>query len=493
MSGVPKQAVNAIRASAFLLEELEETAINETIRIAFDSQITELASDMKILVEDTGVKVDQRIKDSFEQVIKDLKQAQTPPGFGTQTNTTARNASGAYPHPCASALVNPPPNVNPVLAAKEGIRARQFLMVGPKDSALDIHDTQKMRADLNKTAKELGLSGGKIRSSATQKDGSILIEVDSDAAAIWFNDGVNRAEFCSALGDGFVFKTRIFNVLAFNAPLNLDPSNDSHMKEINEANDLDDNNITAIRWAKPIDRRTDHQRSAHLVLSFSSPDEANRAITNGIIICNKKCHVEKIRREPIRCLKCQRWNHMAKDCTERGNTCSNCAGTHRTASCLHPYMTRCVSCHSDDHASWSRQGPTFLKRVVDFKERNPESSMPYFPTADHWTWSTDIANPTHVSKGNSSTKSNDINVHQQKAKAKGKEPSRSQGTARPGEGGTHLGEEPNLNAQAHPLHHSWWDEQLEAIPGNPDQYSQSGQTNQPPINTRSGTAGPSNV
>ena len=330
MSGVPKQAINAIRASAFLLEELEETAINETIRIAFDSQITELTSDMKILVEDTGVKVDQRIKEFFEKVFKDLKQAQPPPGLGTQTNTPARNAPGVYPHPCISPLVNPPPNVNPVLAAKEGIRARQFLMVGPKDSALVTHDTQKLRADLNKTAKDLGLSGGKIRSSATQKDGSILIEVDSDAAAKWFTDGVNRAEFCSALGDGFVFKTRIFNVLAFNTPLNLDPTNDSHMEEINEANDLDNNKITAMRWAKPIDRRTDHQRTAHLVLSFSSPDKANRTITNGILICNKKCHVEKIRRELIRCLRCQRWNHMAKDCSERGNTCSNVTARVRT-------------------------------------------------------------------------------------------------------------------------------------------------------------------
>ena len=109
MSGVPKQAINAIRASAFLLEELEETAINETIRIVFDSQITELTLDMKILVEDTGVKVDQRIKESFEQVIKDLKQAQPPPGFGTQNNTPARNTPGVYPHPCISPLVNPPP------------------------------------------------------------------------------------------------------------------------------------------------------------------------------------------------------------------------------------------------------------------------------------------------------------------------------------------------------------------------------------------------
>ena len=58
MGGVPKQTVNAIRATAYLLEELEELTIHETIKEAFDSQITEFTSDMKLLVEDTNEKID---------------------------------------------------------------------------------------------------------------------------------------------------------------------------------------------------------------------------------------------------------------------------------------------------------------------------------------------------------------------------------------------------------------------------------------------------
>ena len=43
----------------------------------------------------------------------------------------------------------------------------------------------------------------------------------------------------------------------------------------------------AMRWAKPIHRRALTQRTAHLILTFNSADVANRAITNGIYICNR--------------------------------------------------------------------------------------------------------------------------------------------------------------------------------------------------------------
>ena len=50
---------------------------------------------------------------------------------------------------------------------------------------------------------------------------------------------------------------------------------------------------------------TPTQRTAHLLLAFNNVEAANRAITNGLIICNRKCHVERAKREPIQCLKCQ--------------------------------------------------------------------------------------------------------------------------------------------------------------------------------------------
>lgn len=143
--------------------------------------------------------------------------------------------------------------------------------------------------------------------------------------------------------------------------------------------------ITTAKWAKAIDKRSPNQRTAHLLLMFDSADSANRAITNGLFICSRRCRIERLKREPTRCLKCQKWNHYAKDCTEEKDTCGNCAGPHRSNNCLTEEKA-CISCNSKDHASWSRTCPTFLRKLDEFNIRNPDNSLQYFPTADSWTW-----------------------------------------------------------------------------------------------------------
>ena len=390
MQGVPKQTVNAIRATAFLLEEIEEQAINETIRSAFESQITEFTSDMKMLADDVRTKIDEHQKEALTQ----LTQATAKATASILVAPRAAQASQANTY--ASALINPPPNDNPKLAAREGIRAHQFLITGIKGSAFGQYNMQQLKAELNKMAKSLGMRGGKIRSVIAQKDGNILIEVDSDASARWFANKANLAEFCVTIGTDVAFKSRMFNVLTFNVPLNLDPRDENHRAEINEANGLEINTISKIRWAKPPNRRSPSQRSAHLILSFTNPESANTAISSGLIVCNKKCHVERIKKEPIRCLRCQGWNHIARDCSELISKCGNCAENHSTEDCRQPGKARCVSCKTDNHASWNRECPTFLRKVDEYNERNPDNLLPFFPATAHWTWS---AGETNLAQG----------------------------------------------------------------------------------------------
>ena len=260
---------------------------------------------------------------------------------------------------------------------------------------------------------------GKIRSLTEQRDGNTLIEVDSDYSAKWFANKVNRTEFCTRLGKSISFKPRLYNVLAQNAPLTIDPEDEKHIEEVNEINDLEDNAVLAMRWAKPINRRSPHQRSAHMVLSVSSPEAANRLIANGIILCRKKCYVEKIKKEPTRCLKCQGWNHIARDCKEPDDTCSNCAKTHRTTACPHPHTRWCVSCKTDEHVSWSRDCLTFTKKVAEFNERNPENQLPFFPTTDHWTWTTDATNNDgNTTRNTGPLRKHATNQYQRKGKEK---------------------------------------------------------------------------
>jgi hypothetical protein len=232
MAGITKQALNAIRATEFLLEEIEEQAINEVVRSAFDNQITEFTSDMKLLVDDVKTKIDDHLKSA----LKEVSQATT--GMPPQAGGNIR-ANSQVTQTYASALFNPPLHVNPKLAAKEGIRARQFVLMGLKVSTFVQYGTQNLKEELNKAAHSLGLKERKIRLLLPQKDGNHLIEVNSDASAKWFSNSLNSVEFCSILGEDISFKTRVFNVLAFNVLLTVDPSDDKHREEINEVNDLE--------------------------------------------------------------------------------------------------------------------------------------------------------------------------------------------------------------------------------------------------------------
>ena len=137
---------------------------------------------------------------------------------------------------------------------------------------------------------------------------------------------------------------------------------------------------------KPIQRRSPGQKTAHLILSLTDADTANRAIANGLVICNRRTRIEKVKKEPVRCLKCHGWNHFAYECISTQDTCGNCAEKHRTSECHQPELKRCVSCNVEGHASWSRECPVFLRKVDECNYHNPENLLPFIPAAEPWTW-----------------------------------------------------------------------------------------------------------
>jgi len=382
MAGVNKPVLNAIRSVAFLLEELEDTQINETVKDAFDSQMTEFGLDVKSLIENVKDNIDLHLKETagrLTQLVDDMAAQPRPAQSVTY----------------ASVLSVPPPHANPRIAAKEGIKARQFLLEGLESTKFSHTDVFQLKTELNKSLENLGLTDGKIRSINKLRNGGALVEMDSEVATTWMLDQENRKKLCDKIGPSVVFRSRVHNLIAFNVPLGINPDDQKHRQEICEVNSLDAETIAAMRWVKPVHRRAPTQRTAHLILTFNSADAANRVITNGIYICNRRCHAERVRREPTRCLKCQGWNHFAKDCQENSEKCGNCTKNHRTSDCPTPLERCCVSCKTDDHASWSRECPTFKRKLSDFNDRNPENALQYIPTADPWTWTASVKPVAH--------------------------------------------------------------------------------------------------
>ena len=142
MAGVPKQVVNAIRSVAFMLDEVEDSHINTTLREALDSQMTEFTSDFKLLVEDAKEKFDEHVK----TVGKQRTDMAVPPPAQSRPLTNM----------CASALINPPAHTNPKVATREGIKARQFMIQGLDGSKLSHLDASQLKAEFNRTLLELG-------------------------------------------------------------------------------------------------------------------------------------------------------------------------------------------------------------------------------------------------------------------------------------------------------------------------------------------------
>jgi hypothetical protein len=279
------------------------------------------------------------------------------------------------------------------VAAKEGIKARQFLLEGVTNTKFSHTDVFELKTELNNILGSLGLKNGKIRSINKLRNDGTLIEMDSEAATTWITNQENQVKLCNKIGEGVSFRTRVHNLIAYNVPLGITPEDVKHRQEVCEANNIDSEVITTMKWVKAVHRRAQDQRTAHLFLTFNSADAANRAITNGLYICNRRCRTERVKREPTRCLKCQGWNHFAKECIEEHDKCGNCAEDHRTNECPSPLKRKCVSCKADDHASWSRECPTFIKKLSEFNERNPENALQYIPTADPWTWTASAKQP----------------------------------------------------------------------------------------------------
>ena len=218
MAGVPKQVVNAIRSVAFLLDEIEDSQINMTLREALDSQMTEFTSDFKMLVEDAKEKIDEHAKASE----KHLASLATPP------LTQARPSANSY----ASTLINPPAHANPRVAAREGIKARQFMIQGLKESKLSHLDMSQLKAELNRISSELGLSGGKIRSVVTTRNGGTIVEADSDEAAVWLASSTNQGRICEKIGPKAEFRSGGYNIITFNVPTDINPEELNHRLEI---------------------------------------------------------------------------------------------------------------------------------------------------------------------------------------------------------------------------------------------------------------------
>ena len=205
----------------------------------------------------------------------------------------------------------------------------------------------------NSALKEAGVSrADRFVSAAKMANGGILLEGSSIALVTKVNGDAFSQMFLEAFSPSAVLRTRTYNTVAYFVPLTgVRPDTGQDLREIEEANRLQPNSIAGFRWIKHPSRRSLTQVMGHAVVSFKSPQAANSAIANGLVICQKRVNVAKDKKEPTRCMKCQKWGHMEIACLSAEDICGQCGGAHRSTQCQGEPVF-CTPCGKQGHPSW---------------------------------------------------------------------------------------------------------------------------------------------
>ncbi|EDQ99743.1 uncharacterized protein LACBIDRAFT_315285 [Laccaria bicolor S238N-H82] len=388
LPGVALPAINTVCAVTFLLRDVELGAVAEDIRDIAITQFTELTSDLREFTEGLRVKVMEELEKKMEVLTE--KTVELAEVVEKVTQQAGNTASSPYRDALIRATSGAPLNANPRLAAKESIRQGQSLVNLPRESRLRDCTNLVLVGKFSEAMGRATALQHKVRSALKLQNGGILIEMATDEGVAWLATKPNAESFLRELGETEAsFKTRSYNIIAYYVPLNLDTNSEKDRREIKEANNFPKGAIMKLRWIKPPARRRTDQRFAHVFVTFSDADSANWAIVNGLSICNKRVSAAKSRKEPIRCLKCQGWDHIAAECvvSRDVNICGTCgARDHWTSKCEQQGTVFCTSCKTDDHTSWDHNCPTFLQKIEDLNARDPANDLSFFPARESWTW-----------------------------------------------------------------------------------------------------------
>lgn len=201
----------------------------------------------------------------------------------------------------------------------------------------------------------------------------------------WLQGRDAEFHFTSEIAPDAEIIKRLYTILVPRIPITFDPASEEGLREVEECNELPAGTIAKARWIKPVYRRAQGQLAAHAIFALKDADIANKCIRDGIQVCGLKVRPNRLKHEPMQCMKCRRWGHFAHSCSANVDTCGTCGAEHKTRDCSTRDKTYCVSCKNHTHASWDRECPEFLRRCAQFDENYPENDLPYFPTEEEWT------------------------------------------------------------------------------------------------------------
>lgn len=362
---------------------------------AITEQLTESATatwDSTRELMDTQGSIQTDSRRAVEELNTAAKRATDQLSYAEAAGTTRSAGASATVHTLL-------PTTHATTLAREDTKARQVLLdrVSTEDTQTGSQHSEELllqKANLaleamDDTTKTDAPTNPQFKGLRILPNGGLLYEMNTKAAASWLRTTRARADFLRQYDGGVAatMKDRSWQIFIDFTPCQLNPSDESALRGLEDRNDLPKSSIVEARWIKPPEFRNKGQRTALLLMSFGTPAEANRILRDGIYICGKKLWARKNISEPKRCLKCQQLGvrHYAVDCKSIHDVCGSCASIHHNSkqcNITDPDRLYCVNCKTWGHASWDRSCPTFLREKKRLAERQPELKYRYYPQQD---------------------------------------------------------------------------------------------------------------
>ena len=412
VTGVTAPAADAIRSIAILIDSMdlpEPTPPTSEAQAALMEQVHLLAEHVKELkkVKDDSDSLEAVVTRTFDVAKEDLQTTTQQLSEAADSLLSAAQEAGTRTdHPSPAASGNSYADIlkkssHAVAVTRCDSQARTIRLTPPPtpegtDNSLNSLGEDVLVAKANLALEraqeetELVPTGAKFLSVRKTAHGSLLYEVDSTDTVAWLRSNEGKRVFASNFGTEVSLASKPFSTIIEYVPAHFAIDDPHTLGELERVNNLPSGAVRLVRWIKPIERRTPNQRTAHAIIDFFRPEDANTSIKGGLLMKGKRCNVRKLLPEPTRCMKCQSFNgHYAKSCTSTRDTCGTCSGDHRTRDCTttSPEQRRCANCKTSGHAAWSRECPHFTDLLNRHHSHSQEVDYRYFPVCNNpATW-----------------------------------------------------------------------------------------------------------
>jgi hypothetical protein len=264
------------RAIAVILMEQTASSIGEEVASCVEKFLQPIAESMT------------NITNNLEEVAEEVKNGTKQRGGEDGPARAGPNNTFTY----AAALKGNVPLLHHTTLARARTRNCQVLIDSDPNASGNPFAELNEQELVAKANEALDLSRdstcpeeGKFIGARKLTNGGIVFDLNTIEATRWIQK--NKGTFTPNCGATAIVKDRALSVIVEYVPIAHSTDALSECRKVERDSGLSEHSLLSTRWIKNPARRTQGQRTAHIIARFSSNEAANIAIRDGLIIAGK--------------------------------------------------------------------------------------------------------------------------------------------------------------------------------------------------------------